>query len=145
MNKLATGHIYVIDEQFDRALSLVRQELVDRELSVTSEFDVTESLSGDSRRKADRTRLLLVDCPLLLLEALALDRAAGVLIPLHVLVSSDGDRTQVVFIESSALFDRRVPVGASGPLEKLKTRISMALEAAVMRAEIEHRYSGGVS
>jgi hypothetical protein len=132
-------------EQFDRALKLVGQESVDCELSVTGEFDVTESLSRDSRRKPDRTRLLLVDCPLLLLEASALDRAAGVLIRLHVLVSADGERTQVVFIEASALFDRRVPVGAAGPLEELKARISTALEAAVTRVEIQHPYSGGVS
>ena len=144
MNTAAAGQTYVIAEQFDKALKLVRQELAKHDLSVTGEFDVTENLSRDSGRMPDRARLLLVDCPLLLFEAVALDRAAGVLIPLHVLVSAAGDRTQVVFVEASTLFDRRVPVGASGPLEEIKARITMALEAAVVRADTQHRYLGGV-
>jgi hypothetical protein len=33
--------------------------------------------------------MLLIDCPLLLLEAVALDRSAAVFIPLHVVVAGD--------------------------------------------------------
>lgn len=140
----AARQTYVITERFDKALKLLRQELADRDLSVTGEFDTTEYMSRDSGRKPDRSRLLLVDCPLLLLEAVALDRAAGVLIPLHIFVSSDGDRTEVVFVEASTLFDRRLPVGTSEPLGELKTRIAMALEATVARAETQRRHVGDV-
>jgi uncharacterized protein (DUF302 family) len=84
-------------------------------------------------------RLLLVDSPIFTFEAMALDRAAGVLIPLHVLVSSDGDQTEVIFVEPAALFDRRLPIGAAGPLEQIKTRVRVALESAVARSEEQHR------
>jgi uncharacterized protein (DUF302 family) len=142
---IAARQTYLIAEQFDEALNLLRQELADHDLCVTDEFDATEYLSRDSGRKPDRSRLLLVDCPLPLLEAVALDRAAGVLIPLHILASSDGDRTEVVFIEASTLFDRRAPVGVSQPLGELKSRIAMALEAAVARAEAQRGCLGDVS
>ena len=125
---------YVIAEEFGKALKLVRHVLAERELSVTSEWDTTESQGWSSAQNPSHSRLLLVDSPVLLFEAMALDRAAGALIPMHVLVSSDRDRTQVVFVEPATLFARRPPVGAAGPLEELKARIRAALESAVARS-----------
>lgn len=145
MNTVSVGQTYVIEERFDKALKLIRNALTRRELSVAGEFDVTEGFAHDSRKKLEPSKLLLVDSPLLLFEAVALDRAAGVLFPLHVLVSADGDWTQVVCIEPATLFEARLPAGAAQPLEELRNRVAMALQSLGSRSEsYDHRQGGEV-
>ena len=138
MNRTSAGRTYVIDEDFDKALKLVRHALAERELGVTSEWDTTENRRGGFGQKPQRSRLLLVDSPILMFEAMALDRAAGALFPLHVLLSADGDRTQAIFVEPTTLFALRPPVGAAGRLEMMKSRIRAALVSAAARSEAQH-------
>jgi uncharacterized protein (DUF302 family) len=139
MNTLPAARTYVIEEPFDRALKLVRHALEIQELSIAGEFDVTKDIvTDDSFERLEPSRLLLVDSPLLLFEALALDRAAGVFVPVHVLVSADGDSTQVVCVEPASLFEARLPVGASQPLADLRRRVTMALESLVPQS-VPHR------
>jgi len=138
MNRTSAGRTYVIAEDFDKALKLVRHALAERELGVTSEWDTIENRCGGFGQKLQRSRLLLVDSPILMFEAMALDRAAGALFPLHVLLSADGDRTQAIFVEPTTLFALRPPVGAAGPLEEMKSRIRAALESAAARSEAHH-------
>jgi hypothetical protein len=64
-------------------------------------------------------------------EGLALDRAAGVYFPLHVLLASDGVRTHVSTVKLSGVFDARLPAGAAEPLERLEARVARALESLV--------------
>jgi uncharacterized protein (DUF302 family) len=135
---LSAGQAYVIEERFERAVKLIRHALEAQELSIAGESEVTERATRDSGKKPARSRILLVDSPLLLFEALALDRAAGVFFPLHVLVSADGDRTEVVCIEPARLFEVRLPAGSSQPLAELRNRIAVALESAVMQSESHH-------
>jgi uncharacterized protein (DUF302 family) len=141
MKTTSVGRTYVIAEHFDKALKRVRRTLAERELSVTSEWETTENRPGGSSQKPRRSRLLLVDSPILMFEAMALDRAAGALFPLHVLLSADGDRTQAVFVEPATLFALRPPIGAAGPLEEMKARIRTALESAAARSEARHAHS----
>jgi uncharacterized protein (DUF302 family) len=120
----ASSQTYVIAEEFEKALKLVRHALAECELSITGELDTTESLNRVSRKKQRPTRLLLVDSPILTFEAMTLDRAAGALIPVHVLVSSGCDHTHIIFVEPATLFARRPTVGAARPLKQLTARIS---------------------
>ena len=136
MNTVSAGQTYVIEARFDRALKLIRNALEKRELSIAGEIDLTESFAKDSGKESDPSKLLLVDCPILLFEALVLDRAAAVFFPLHVLVSADGEWTQVVCVEPAALFEVRLPVGAAHPLEELRNRVGMALESLLPRSEL---------
>jgi uncharacterized protein (DUF302 family) len=145
VNTVSAGQTYVIEERFDRAVKMIRNALEKRELSVAGEFNVTESLSRDYGKHGEPSKLLLVDSPLLLFEALALDRAAGVFFPLHVLVSADGDRTQAVCMEPATLFEVRLPPGAAQPLETLRNRVATALESLVPQSESHrHRQAGEV-
>jgi uncharacterized protein (DUF302 family) len=143
MNALAVGQTYVISEPFDKAVRLIRSALAEMELSVAGEFDTTGAFGGKPGKKAKQSRILLVDCPLLVFEAQALNRAAGVFFPLHVLVWADGDRTQVSAVSSSGLFDVRLPLGAAGPMEKLQARVTMALESVLFRAGPNHHEERG--
>ena len=134
MNALALGQTYIISEPFDKAVKVIRSALAGMELSVVGEFDTTGVFGGEPGKKAEQSKILLVDCPLLVFEAQALNRAAEVFFPLHVLVWADGGRTQVSAVSSGGLFDVRLPLGAAGPMERLQARVTMALESVLFRA-----------
>lgn len=141
MDALATGQTFTIPERFGKAVKLIRGALAQTDLSVVGEFDTTGAFGEEPGKKVEQSRVLLVDCPLLVFEAQALDRAAGVFFPLHVLVWADGDRTQVSTASSGALFDVRLPLGAAGPMERLQARVTMALESVLFRAG-SNQYEG---
>jgi len=143
MNALAVGQTYMVTERFDRAVKLIRRTLAQSKLSVVGEFDTTGAFGEEPGRAAYQSRILLVDCPLLLFEALALDRAAGVFFPLHVLVLADGDWTQVSTVSSGGLFDVRLPLGASGPMERLQARVCTALESILLCVGPNHHDERG--
>ncbi len=129
MNALAAGHTYAIDERFDKALNLVRAALTAGDLEIVGEMDMPATWPGKSRTRPARCRVLLVDCPLLVFEGLALDRAAGVYFPMHVLLASDGVQTHASTVLPSGLLDARLPAGATEPIGRLEARVARALES----------------
>ena len=143
MHTRSAEQTYVIEERFDKAVKLIRNALRAQGLSVPGEFDVMDTIAPDSGKKPVPSKLLLVDSPLLLFEALALDRAAGVFFPLHILISANGDQTHVVCVEPASLFEVRLPTGSSQPLAALRNRIATALESVVSRSEPHHREPAG--
>ena len=134
MNATAVGLTYMIAELFDKVLKMIRGALAETEVSVVGEFDPAEALDGELRKNAVRSRMLFVDCPLLVFEAVALDRAAAVFFPLHILVSAAGDRTQVSVVNPAGLFDARLPIGAAEPMKRLKARVTLALESVLLQS-----------
>jgi uncharacterized protein (DUF302 family) len=143
MNGSALGQTYTIPERFDKALKLIRGALAETKLSIAGEFDTTGAFGKSPGKKAEPSRILLVDCPLLVFEAQALDRAAGVFFPLHVLVRGDGGRTRVSPANSTGLFDLRLPLGAEGPMEMLRIRVTTALDSVLTHAGPDHRNEKG--
>lgn len=124
-----------VAERFDKALKTIRLALAEGDLSVVGEIDVTARPAWSASRKAGASRLLLVDSPLLVFEALALDRAAGVFFPLHLLVSASGEETLVSWPEPSVLLDLRLPAGAAEPLDELRARVTAALDTITSPSE----------
>jgi len=143
MNTLAAGQTYMIAERFDKVLKLVRTALLETDLSVVSEFDTTGTFGRGPGKKAERSRILLVECPLLAFEAQALDRSAGVFLPLHVLVWADGHRTQVSTADPTGLLDGRLPLSVVNPMGRLQARVTMALESVLLRTDANHHFQAG--
>src|ERR1035437_264187 len=114
-----------------KALKLVRAALTGGDLEIVGEMDMPANWPGESRKRPAQCRVLLVDCPLLVFEGLALGREAGVYFPLHVWLASDGVRTQVSTVKPSGVFDARLPAGAAEPIERLEARVARALESPV--------------
>jgi len=129
MNLVEVGQTCAISEPFDTGLKLVRNSLLGAGLSILGEFDVSGSLSREAGTISAPSRILYVDSPLLLFEALALDRAAAVFLPLHVLVAADGAETCVRWVNPAAAFDARLPAGAAVPMDELQARVAQALTA----------------
>ena len=126
------GHTVVLEQRFDKALKLVRAALTAGDLAIAGEIDMPATWPAESRKNPARCRVLLVDCPLLVFEGLALDRAAGVYFPLHVLLASDGARTHVATVKPSGVFDARLPAGAAEPLARLEARVARAMESLLV-------------
>ena len=142
VNTVPAVQSYRVDKRFEQTLRLVRHALAERQLSIAGEYDIAENLAQDSGRQAIAGKLLLVDSPVLLFECLALDRAAAVFVPVHVLISADGDQTQVVCLEPSSVFEFRLPPGAAQPLEELRNWVALTLESVWQDASPDHRADG---
>lgn len=127
MNLKEVGQTCAIPEPFDTGLKLVRNSLLGAGLSILGEFDVSGSLSREAGAISAPSRILYVDSPLLLFEALALDRAAAVFLPMHVLVAADGPETSVCWVNPAVAFGGRLPAGAAVPIDELQARVAQAL------------------
>jgi uncharacterized protein (DUF302 family) len=134
MSASSDGQSYWIPARIDCVLKTLRSALAEVGLSIVREIDV----SGMSRRRADngaaRSTILLVDSALLTFEAVALDRAGAVFMPLHVLVSSSGEGTDVFVADPVDVLHLRTPVGAGDPMKTLLARVAMAVESAAAPA-----------
>ena len=140
MNDLAAPHIYTVPERMEKAVRRIRRALHEAKLCVMAEFDSAQWFGTPKDR--ERSKILLVDCPLLAFEAQALDQRAGVFFPLHLLIRSDGERTHISAVSASELYDR-LPPGVAAPMRKLEERVATALDAVVSWARSDHRDDRG--
>ena len=129
------GHTHVTPERFARCMPLVRQRLADAGLSIAGEFDV----SGEPHFQTTGHRscvVLLVDTPGLLFECIAIDRAAAVFLPVHIVISGDRDSTSIHWADPIAISGLRPPMPAKVPLEDLCARIARALAGLPQAGEV---------
>lgn len=119
---------YFIESRIGAVWEPLRHALADMELEVIGSLNAPTGPSAPRAAKSEHPRVLLVDCPLLDFEALALDRASAVFFPVHILVSPCGDRTRVSVVDPAGLFRARFPIGMAEPMERLLARISLAVE-----------------
>ena len=125
MSYLPKSNSLVVPESFGKSILLVRQLLFAAGLRVVKEFNLSNEpylqLAGQS------CVVLLVDTPVLLFEAIALDREAAVFIPIHILISGDREESYIHWANPVASSGLRAPVAARGAMENLYARVSEAL------------------
>ena len=131
-----TGHTHVIPERFARSMPLVRRRLADAGLSIAGEFDVSGEPHFQSTTGQRSCVVLLVDTPGLLFECIALDRAAAVFLPVHVMISGDRHSTYVRWANPTTISGLRPPMPAKVPLEDLCARIARALAGLPQAGEV---------
>jgi hypothetical protein len=112
------------------------------EVEVIQDLDAAKVL-GAPLAVSTRARILLVDSPILLLEAIALDRASAVFLPLHILVAENGQETTVSVGNAASAHNVRLPAGASGPISRLQSRIALALEGLSQQIARKNCVVGG--
>lgn len=130
-----TGNTRVIPEPFGKCAPLIRRLLFEGGLSVVEEFNLSSEpyfKLGIARRSCI---VLLVDTPALLFECIALDRAAAVFLPVHVVISGDRDTTYVHWANPVVSSGLRPPMPAKIPLENLCARVTQALSGLPHAAE----------
>ena len=108
------------------SVGLVRRVLRVNGLHIVEELELSAA-SADTPGCV----VLLVDSPELLFEAIALDRAAAVLVPLHVVVTGDGHRSRVHWTNPLAFSGLHAPASARVAIERLCARLKQALSRAL--------------
>jgi len=124
MNVETAGVTRVLPEAFEKALPIIRRLLSAAGFSVVKEFDMSREPYFQLGIGSRSCVVLLVDTPVLLFEAIALDRSAAVFLPLHVVITGDHDTTYVHWVNPITSSGLRPPAPAKGPLEVLYTRLT---------------------
>lgn len=130
-----TGNTRVISNSIGRAIPLIRRLLSEAGLSVVEEFNVSSEPYFQLEIAKRSCIVLLVDTPALLFECIALDRAAAVFLPVHVVISGDHDTTYVHWANPVTSSGLRPPMPAKIPLDNLSARITRALSGLPELAE----------
>jgi hypothetical protein len=79
-----------IQEPLNEAVELLRRALAERGLEIAADLDTAGRIRKALRIDSPPCRVLCVDCPVALLEALPLDQSAAVLLPSHLVVTGPG-------------------------------------------------------
>jgi hypothetical protein len=104
--------------------------------SIVEEFDMSKEpyfQLGVAKRSCT---VLLVDTPVLLFEAIALDRSAAVFVPLHIVISGDRDTSYVHWADPVADSGLRPPASAKAALEQVYKRVTEALSGLPQALEL---------
>ena len=127
-----TGQIRESQQGFDGTLRSLKQGFRKAGLTIVQQFSLSD------RTAARKCVLLLVDSPLLLFEAVALDRSAAAFLPLHVVVTGDQQQSRVRWGHPMETLGFRLSPTATAPVEALYSSLTEVIGAVVSRrTEVE--------
>jgi len=127
-NGAAAAHTYLIPEPFERALKLLRESLRKEGLSIPMELDLSRRVRRELGVRLLPCKVLCIDSPMVLVEAMAIDPAGAIFLPLHVVVTARGPQTLVHLASPATIRQAEVPVGVKAPLGRLQMRLASILQ-----------------
>lgn len=136
MESDAATNTYLIPQPFDRALKKLRSALFEREVSICTELDLSGRLHRELGLRLAPSRVLFVDCPELLLRAMAFHGPVSVFVPLHVVVTGRGEQTEVHVLNSLRFAGTGVPQSVRLPVYRLQAQVACALQKIGMRQSV---------
>lgn len=125
----------IVQQPLNQALKMIRRALAEAGLEIAAEFDMAGRIRKALRIDFPPCRVLCVDCPVSLLEALALDRSAAVLLPLHLVVAGQDGFTLVHLLNPAATLSGGLPVTARAAVSKLQASLAQALDGISTRQQ----------
>jgi uncharacterized protein (DUF302 family) len=123
----------IMQQPVTEALKVIRRALAQEGLEIAADLDMAGRIRKAFRIDLAPCRVLCIDCPVVLLEALALDRLAAVLLPLHLVVEGHDDLTLVHLLSPAAALYSGLPVTARAAVSKLQARVAHAVESVSVR------------
>jgi len=123
----------IIQKPLNEAVKLLRRALTEGGLEIAADLDIAGRIRKGLRIDFPPCRVFFVDCPVALLEALALDRSAAVLLPLHLVVTGQDGLTLVHLLNPAAALYSGLPVTARAAMSKLQARVAQAVESVSTR------------
>ena len=118
------GQVQSIPLSLEKTLKLLRRTLQTAGIDVVQQIELSPEFQSELAVGEDRCVLLLVDCPLLLFEAVAIDRAAAVFFPLHVVVTGGDACTSIHWAHPTAVATSRLPATVKRPVDALYARLT---------------------
>ncbi len=128
MNLKSVVHVTAVAQPFDETLRWLRHALEATGLSVMQQLELSRDAEARIAAGDRRCTLLMVDSPLLLFEAVVLERSAAAFIPLHVVVTGDGHSTCVHWAHPSRGIGLRLSPTARGAVDALYSRLARVLQ-----------------
>jgi uncharacterized protein (DUF302 family) len=119
-----------VQHGFHSTLNAILDALNRSGLSVVEQIDLSGHIIRHPAGPGRNCVMLLVDSPLLLFEAIALERSAAVFIPLHVVVAGDQRSTQIHWAHPADSIGLRAPRAGRGAVDTLYARVTEALSDA---------------
>jgi uncharacterized protein (DUF302 family) len=119
----------IVRQPLNQALRSIRRALAEGGLQIATDLDMAGRIRKALRIDFPPCRVLGVDCPVALLEALALDRSAAVLLPLHLVVAGQDGFTLIHLLNPAAALYGGLPVTARAAVSKLQARVAQAIES----------------
>ena len=110
-------HVTAVARSFDETLRSLQHALSGSGLSVVEQLPLSHSAKAGIAAGGRQCTLLMVDSPLLLFEAVALERSAAAFIPLHVVVTGDRHSTCVHWAHPSHAIGLRLSPTARGAID----------------------------
>ncbi len=141
-SRAATTAAFVIDSPFDSALVRIRRAIRADQLSISAEIDAARRVKRALQIYVPPCRVLLVDNPAFMLETTAVDRASGIFIPLHLVVSGAGNRTLVHALSLEHMRHSDLPIGIRAPVMDLQRQILRSLTRIAERARNLDDFTG---
>lgn len=133
-SRAATATAFVVDSPFDSALPRIRRAIRADQLSIAAEIDAAQRVKRALEIFVPPCRVLLIDNPAFMLETTAIDRASGIFIPLHLVVSGAGNRTLVHMLNLEHIRHSDLPIGIRAPVLDLQRQILRSLARIAKRA-----------
>ena len=116
-----------------RAVKEIRRALAAAGLTVAGEMDLAARLGRGLKVGFPACKVMCVDCPTTLPEALAFDRSAAVLMPIHLVVTEDDAGTAVHMLNPSARLYDALPVTSRPAVSKLIGAVTKCLDSMSTR------------
>jgi uncharacterized protein (DUF302 family) len=123
---------YAIPEAFQPALRCLRQALNRQDLRIAGELDLSRRIQRSLQIKLAPCVVLYIWPSAHFLENNRISAAAALLLPLHVVVSACGDRTEIHLLRPSSDDQDH----AMAPVRKLQAQVRDALEKIAMRLSL---------
>ncbi len=137
-SRSAATTAFVVDSPFDSALVQIRRAMRADQLSIAAEIDTAQRVKRTLEIYVPPCRVLLIDNPAFMLESTAIDRASGIFIPLHLVVSGAGNRTLVHLLNLEHIRHSDLPIGIRAPVLDLQRQIVRSLGRIAERARNLH-------
>jgi uncharacterized protein (DUF302 family) len=124
---------FIMPKPFEQGLKAVRRALTEGDLQIQYEMDISGRLERELGIGLGPCRVLCVDHPFSTLEAMIADPSAGVLLPLHVVVSGLDAGTVIHILNPENVHGSSLFLGAKVPISRLLGRLMQNLGMVAMR------------
>lgn len=112
-----------------KAAKQIRRALDAEGIAVAGEMDLAARLNRGLRVGFPVCRVICVDYPTVLLEALAFDRSAAVLVPIHLVITEHAVGSAVHMLSPSAALYDALPVTARPAVSRLLGAVVKSLDS----------------
>jgi uncharacterized protein (DUF302 family) len=132
MTAEAVTTTYSVAEPFAEARKWLREALAARDLRITGEMDLSERIWRRLRISVEPCVVMLVWPSARLLRVTAVSASTPLFLPLHVVVSGRGGRTEIHLLKRPRLADKALMEAIS----QLQFEVAQAVETIAMRPSL---------